>query len=111
MSHIAQLFNNRKDVVINRKGEHIDLKTHCKGKSVGLLFSAYWCKPCRDICPEIIKYYEKMRILQKDFEIIFISGDRTESSFKEYFSKMPWLALDFNEQYISVSYFPIYNHK
>ena len=103
MSYIAQLFQNRTNIVFNNRGQYIDLFSHCKGKSVGLLFSAYWCKPCRELCPDIIKYYEKHRG-GKDFEIIYISGDTDQGAFDKYFQKMPWLALDFNEQPLSVSF-------
>lgn len=102
MSYIAQLFQNRNNVVFNKQRQYVDLKSHCQGKSVGLLFSAYWCKPCREMCPDIIKYYQKHKG-GKDFEIIYVSGDTDEAAFQKYYSKMPWLALDFNEQYISVS--------
>jgi nucleoredoxin len=31
----------------------------------------------------------------KNVEVLFVSSDRDNDSFKEYFSEMPWLALDF----------------
>lgn len=31
-------------------------------------------------------------------EIIFVSADRDENSFKEYFNTMPWLAIPFNSK-------------
>ena len=34
----------------------------------------------------------------KGLEVIFVSGDRDENSFKEYFGEMPWLAIDFNDK-------------
>merc|ERR1712224_493712 len=30
-----------------------------------------------------------------DFQIVFVSSDRDEEAFKEYFAEMPWLALDY----------------
>jgi thiol-disulfide isomerase/thioredoxin len=79
----------------------VDLRTHCKGKKVGLLFSAYWCKPCREMTPEIIKYYEENKG-GKEFEIIYVSTDVNEVAFNTYFAKMPWLALDYNETVANV---------
>ena len=32
-----------------------------------------------------------------DVEIVFVSGDRDDESFKGYFSKMPWLAIPFSD--------------
>lgn len=34
----------------------------------------------------------------KGLEIIFVSGDRDDESFKSYFAEMPWLAVDFSEK-------------
>ena len=33
-----------------------------------------------------------------DFEFIFVSSDRDEASFNEYFAEMPWLALPFSNR-------------
>ena len=38
----------------------------------------------------------KIKDQGKPFEIIFVSSDRTDESFKEYFKEMPWLALPFD---------------
>jgi nucleoredoxin len=32
----------------------------------------------------------------KGLEVVFVTGDRDEDSFKEYFNEQPWLAVDFN---------------
>ena len=37
-------------------------------------------------------------LLAKGMEVVFISGDRTEEDFKEYFDEMPWLAVDFAQK-------------
>ena len=34
----------------------------------------------------------------KPFEVIFVSGDRDEAGFKEYFGSMPWLAVPFDDE-------------
>jgi nucleoredoxin len=31
----------------------------------------------------------------KNFEIIFVSADRTQKSFDDYYNSMPWLALEY----------------
>lgn len=33
-----------------------------------------------------------------DFEVLFVSMDNDEESFREYYSSMPWLALPFTEE-------------
>lgn len=67
------------------------------GKSVILIyFSAHWCPPCRGFTPKLAQYYKDG--LKDKMEIIFVSSDRDEASFKEYFGEMPWLALPFDKR-------------
>ena len=67
---------------------------------IALYFSAHWCSPCRAFTPLLSKYYKEWNKTQKEIEIIFISSDKDESSFSEYFKEMPWLALPFEERKI-----------
>jgi len=55
------------------------------------------CPPCRGFTPVLVEFYKKYN-KEKNFEIIFISSDRDEKSFDEYYKDMPWLTLDFNER-------------
>lgn len=68
-----------------------------KGKYVGLYFSAHWCGPCRSFTPKLIKFYNKLKASGKDFEFVFVSSDRDEGAFKEYYGEMPWLTLPFGD--------------
>ena len=34
----------------------------------------------------------------KGLEVIFVSSDRDEDSFRDYYKDMPWLALDFSQR-------------
>ena len=60
-------------------------------------FSAHWCPPCRQFTPELAKLYNQWNLNEKQVEIIFVSLDRDEKSYKEYFSEMPWLAIPFGD--------------
>lgn len=64
------------------------------GKNVGLYFSASWCPPCRLFTPKLAQVYKELAS-KNDFEVVYISSDRDELSFKAYFSKMPWLSIPF----------------
>jgi len=65
------------------------------GKAVGLYCSASWCPPCKQYTPMLATFYSQMKGLGKPFEVIFLSCDKDEASFKGYHSKMPWLAVPF----------------
>lgn len=41
--------------------------------------------------------YHKIKAKDDAFEVIFISSDRDQASFDEFFSGMPWLALPFGD--------------
>jgi nucleoredoxin len=69
-----------------------------EGKYLGLYFSASWCPPCRAFTPTLCQMYDTMKEKRNDFEFIFISGDNDEGAFKEYYQKMPFLALPFSEK-------------
>eukprot|EP00667_Euglena_gracilis_P024293 EG_transcript_27875 len=66
-------------------------------KFVGLYFSAHWCPPCRMFTPVLSKCYND-RLKEAGVEIIFVSADNDEASFKEYYSAMPWKAVPFSRQ-------------
>jgi nucleoredoxin len=66
-------------------------------KAVGLYFSAHWCPPCRGFTPKLKEWYEK-DLKANGLEIVFVSSDRDEASFKEYYGEQPWLALDFADR-------------
>jgi len=72
-------------------------KDSLKGKFLGIYFSAHWCGPCRGFTPKLAEWYEK-DLSKKNFEIIFVSSDRDQSSFDSYLSEMPWIALPFSDR-------------
>lgn len=66
------------------------------GRVVGLYFSAHWCPPCRNFTPLLIDFYKNRKKCGDNLEIVFVSWDKDEASFKEYFSSMPWTAVPFD---------------
>jgi len=65
------------------------------GKSVAIYFSAHWCPPCRGFTPKLAEAYTK-HLKAKGLEVIFVSSDRDNTAFVDYFKSMPWLAVPFN---------------
>ncbi|XP_062022094.1 probable nucleoredoxin 3 [Rosa rugosa] len=68
----------------------------CNGKTVCLLFSANWCRPCKALTPQLVRLYDTLRYDGKDLEIILVSFDRDEDKFNEHFKCMPWLVVPFD---------------
>lgn len=68
------------------------------GKTVLLYFSAHWCPPCRAFSPQLIETYHKFKAEDPDFEVIFVSSDRDQTAFQEYFATMPFLALPYGDK-------------
>merc|ERR1712232_501503 len=89
-----ELFSNAK--LIGPDGTDC-LGSSLKGKVFGLYFSAHWCPPCRGFTPKLAEWYNK-DLKAKGFEVVFVSSDRDEAAFKEYFGEQPWLALDFADR-------------
>lgn len=69
-----------------------------KDKVVGLYFSAHWCPPCRGFTPKLVDFYNKLKATGRNFEIVFVSSDKNQKEFDEYYSEMPWLALPYSDR-------------
>jgi len=82
--------------VVN-KGEKVESST-LDDKYLMLYFSAHWCPPCKMFTPELVKVYNKLKETRSDLELVFVSSDREETAFKEYYGEMPWMALDFADR-------------
>ena len=103
----TQLFNGITNLVKGKKGSREDVafsNIEGEGKVLGLYFSAHWCPPCRGFTPQLAKWYTELKsgALADKFDIVFISSDRDEDSFDEYFDSMPWLALPYQERDLKV---------
>ena len=84
------------DFVIGKGGNKIPV-ADLVGKNILLYFSAHWCPPCRGFLPKLIEAYHAIKAKDDAFEVIFISSDRDQASFDEFYAEMPWLALPFGD--------------
>lgn len=63
-------------------------------KAVALYFSAHWCPPCRGFTPQFAEWYTS-NLKAKGLEVIFVSSDKDEAAFIDYYGEMPWLSLPY----------------
>jgi nucleoredoxin len=81
--------------IVDKEGNKVTLA----GKVHGLYFSAHWCPPCRGFTPKLAECYKKLKAAGKDFEIVFVSSDRDQASFDEYYGgEHPWAQLPFSDR-------------
>ncbi|MBA3543024.1 MAG: hypothetical protein H0T83_01055 [Chthoniobacterales bacterium] len=61
--------------------------------------SAHWCGPCRKFTPQLVEYYNRVAAAHPEFELIFVSSDRSRFGWETYISetKMPWLAIEYDQ--------------
>ncbi|XP_053987534.1 nucleoredoxin-like isoform X2 [Hylaeus volcanicus] len=64
----------------------------------GVYFSAHWCPPCKAFTPQLVDTYQRIRERGHDFEVIFVSSDRSEESYNVYIESMPWLRIPFSQE-------------
>lgn len=68
-------------------------------KVIGLYFSGHYCPPCRKFTPLLNVVYTTIKEAgHEDFEIVFISSDKEEAKFTEYYEEMPWIALPYTRR-------------
>jgi nucleoredoxin len=87
------------DLVSLRNGAlgHFDDEVLEKKKLIALYFSAHWCAPCRKFTPELVDYYNRVATQHPEFEIVFVSFDKSQFAMETYMreANMPWPAIDF----------------
>ncbi|KAK6738591.1 hypothetical protein RB195_020604 [Necator americanus] len=91
-----------KGVKIQKKdGTSANAEDVLKDKVVGLYFSAHWCPPCRQFTPVLKDFYGELED-GEEFEIVFVSFDRSESDLKEYMEEChgDWYCIPFGSPQI-----------
>lgn len=92
--------------VIRKDGESVETQSlPADGRVIGLYFSAHWCPPCIGFTPKLVEFYHRFKDSDKAgrLEIVYVSSDKDEEQYKEYFNEMPWLAVPYSERDCKVS--------
>merc|ERR1712079_281028 len=61
---------------------------------VCLYFSAHWCRACRKFTMLLSDKYDAMEAAGG--EVIFLSSDKNQAGFDEYYGQMPWAAVHYD---------------
>jgi len=89
------------DLVSCRSGSltHFDDQAVGNKKLIALYFSAHWCGPCRKFTPQLVDYYTRFAPQHPEFEIIFVSSDKSPAAMETYMheTNMPWPAIDYQK--------------
>ncbi|XP_021742650.1 probable nucleoredoxin 1 [Chenopodium quinoa] len=91
------LISGKQDFVIDTCGTKVPV-SRLVGKNILLYFAAHWCPPCRAFLPKLVEAYQQIKAIDNNFEVIFISSDKDLTSFEEFFTAMPWLAIPFGDK-------------
>jgi nucleoredoxin len=70
-----------------------------KKKLIALYHSAHWCAPCRKFTPQLIAFYNRVAAAHPEFEIVFVSNDKSPSEMEGYMrdQQMPWPAVTYDK--------------
>ncbi len=70
-----------------------------KKKLIALYMSAHWCAPCRQFTPKLVGFYNKVAAAHPEFEVLFVSNDKTAGAMEGYMrdDQMPWPALNYDK--------------
>jgi len=94
MAAFAELFGDK----LQGKGGEVSTSDALAGKkAVFVYFSAHWCPPCRGFTPKLSEFHTKHSDA-KGFQTVFVSSDKTQEAFDEYYGEMPWLALPYDQR-------------
>ena len=66
-----------------------------QAKYIAFYCGAGWCGPCHRFTPELVKFYNEMKPKYPNFEVVFLSDDRSPVEMQNYMAEMsmPWPAV------------------
>ncbi|CAE8616270.1 unnamed protein product [Polarella glacialis] len=86
------------DKILTKEGEKDTAEVLAGKTHVLIYFSAHWCPPCRGYTPALSEAYGKSEKAGKEAAIIFVSSDRDQAAFEEYYGSMSFYAMPFSNR-------------
>lgn len=87
--------------VIDNEFNEINTKNCMQNKKIiALYFSGAYCPSCIKFTPILKEVYSKIKEINHNLEIVFISSDKTIDSFNHYLKYMPWVAVPYEKRNI-----------
>jgi len=80
-------------IVKNKAGQAHDLSQY---PLVGYYFSASWCPPCQAFTPVLEDVWNAWSSNQLPIQMVLVSGDKDPIAAYQYYNKMSFCMLDFN---------------
>jgi nucleoredoxin len=81
-------------------GSAVSLTANAAPKYFAFYRGAGWCGPCRQFSPSLVKFYKEMKPKYSNFEVYFISGDKSAAEMRSYAKEagFSWSAVPENRQ-------------
>ena len=73
-----------------------------RSQVIALYFTAHWCPPCRAFTPLLIKFFNDVNERGKRLEVIFVSADKDQASYNDYYNTMPWIAIPYGDSRVEI---------
>lgn len=101
-SATADFAEDLAQTLVKRSGEDVVAAPAdaLEGKEyIAVYYSAHWCPPCRLFTPKLSKFYDETVKEHPEFEIVFVSSDRSPKAMAEYmnYAEMNFLAVEFSK--------------
>jgi len=86
------------DKILTKEGAKHTTEVLASKTHVMVYFSAHWCPPCRGYTPDLSAAYENSSKAGKEVAVIFVSSDRDQAGFDDYWGSMTFDALPYSNR-------------
>ena len=94
--NLTKNINDQKLILCSDNNQEINI-TSFNCPVILLYFAAHWSPSCIAFTPILEKLYNHWNLKEKNVEIIFVSSDLDEESFKEFLGHMNWLSFRYKD--------------